>query len=101
MPTPPSKYLAIHLNDHLAAALATREVAKRMAGQYGGSDLGDLARGLLPRLDEDVRAIEELMAAAGIPRDRFKPALAWGAEKAGRLKLNGHLTGSSPLSPLV
>ncbi len=101
MPAPSPKYLAIHLNDHLAAALATREVAKRMALQYGGSDLGELARGLLPRLEENLRAIEEVMAGAGVARNRVKPALAWGAEKAGRLKLNGHVTGKSPLSPLV
>lgn len=101
MPATSSKYLAIHLNDHLAAALATREVAKRMASQYGSSDLGELARGLLPRLDEDLRAIEGVLAGAGLSRDRVKPALAWGAEKAGRLKLNGHVTGRSPLSPLV
>ncbi len=101
MPPTPAKYLAIHLNDHLAAALATREVAKRMASQYGRSDLGELARGLLPPLDEDLRTIDAVMVGAGVARDRFKPALAWGAEKAGRLKLNGHVTGKSPLSPLV
>ncbi len=101
MPATPARYLAIHLNDHLAIALATREVAKRMASQYAGSDLGDLARGLLPRLEEDLRAIDDVIASAGLTRNRFKPALAWGAEKAGRLKLNGHLTGRSPLSPLV
>ena len=34
-------------------------------------------------------------------RDALKPALAWAGEKLGRLKLNGQLTGYSPLSRLV
>jgi hypothetical protein len=36
-----------------------------------------------------------------VKRSRSKVAGAWAAEKLGRLKLNGRLTGYSPLSRLV
>jgi UDP-glucose 4-epimerase len=36
-----------------------------------------------------------------VKRSRIKPAVAWAAEKVGRLKLNGRLTERSPLTPLV
>jgi hypothetical protein len=35
-----------------------------------------------------------------VGRDPLKLALAWGVERAGRLKLNGSLVGYSPLSRL-
>ncbi len=41
------------------------------------------------------------MAALGVPQDRVKNAMGWGAEKLGRLKPNGQLTGYSPLSRMV
>jgi hypothetical protein len=37
----------------------------------------------------------------GFGADRAKNVAFWAAEKAGRLKLNGQLTGYSPLSRLV
>ncbi len=96
-----SKYLATHLNDHLAIATGTIELARRVVSQYGASDLGALAQGLMPALEEDRRAITAVMARTGARRDPVKTRIAWAAEKAGRLKLNGRLTGRSPLSPLV
>jgi len=39
--------------------------------------------------------------ALGADISPAKPALAWVAEKAGRLKLNGRLRGYSPLSRLI
>jgi hypothetical protein len=41
------------------------------------------------------------MDQLAIRRRRGKPALAWTGEKLGRLKLNGQLSGYSPLSRLV
>ncbi len=99
--TPASKYLPIHLNDHLAFATGTIEVARRVASQYEGAELGGLAERLLPVLEEDRREIIGLLARTGARQDALKTGAAWAAEKAGRLKLNGELTGRSPLSPLV
>ncbi len=41
------------------------------------------------------------MAELDIGVDRIKLVAGWGAEKLGRLKLNGRLLGYSPLSRLV
>jgi hypothetical protein len=41
------------------------------------------------------------MAGLGVPESRLKRALALTLERVGRLKLNGQLTGYSPLSRLV
>jgi hypothetical protein len=40
------------------------------------------------------------MAVLGMPVRRYKVGVAWAAEKAGRLKLNGSLLSRSPLSNL-
>jgi hypothetical protein len=42
-----------------------------------------------------------IMAELDIGADRIKLVAGWGAEKLGRLKLNGRVLGYSPLSRLV
>src|SRR4051812_4729668 len=96
-----SKYLAIYLNDHLTAATGAVELLKRMARQYDGEELGRFATELQPEVHQDREALIEIMGTLGASVDRAKVAAGWAAEKAGRLKLNGQLRGSSPLSPLV
>jgi hypothetical protein len=85
----PSKYLAIYLNDHLAGAVAAVELARR-------AELGALA----DEIEEDRRALLDIMARLDVGQDRLKVAASWAAEKVGRLKLNGELLRSSPLSRL-
>jgi hypothetical protein len=41
------------------------------------------------------------MSGLGITPNPAKQAAAWAAEKAGRLKPNGEVRGTSPLTPLV
>jgi hypothetical protein len=41
------------------------------------------------------------METIGIPQDKLKQVAAWTTERAGRLKLNGQITGYSPLSRLI
>ena len=41
------------------------------------------------------------MRALGVDASPIKPAVAWVAEKAGRVKLNGQVRGYSPLSRLL
>ncbi|HSC01982.1 MAG TPA: hypothetical protein VLC49_01650, partial [Solirubrobacteraceae bacterium] len=50
--------------------------------------------------EEDRQALKLIMQRLGIRPDPAKTAVAWSAEKLGRLKLNGQLTGYSPLSRL-
>jgi predicted DNA-binding ribbon-helix-helix protein len=95
------KFLHIYLNDHLAGAVAGVELARRAASSNEGSDYGDFLQALADEIEHDRTALEETMDAVGAPKSAVKQGAAWVAEKVGRLKLNGQLTGYSDLSRLV
>jgi hypothetical protein len=97
----PSRYLPIYLNDHLAGATAGLELARRTARENDGTPLGDFLRELAGEIAEDRQTLVQLMERLGIRRSGPKVAAGWVMEKVGRLKLNGQLTGYSPLSRLV
>ena len=97
----PEKRLAIHLNDHLAIATAGTELAGRALGSNRGTALGDLLERLAPEYDQDRETLRAVMRAVGASEDPLKRGGAWLGEKLGRLKLNGQLTGYSPLSRLI
>ncbi|MFC4036186.1 hypothetical protein ACFO3J_32760, partial [Streptomyces polygonati] len=93
-------------NDHLSGATAGVELFRRAAqsqqaqqDQQGRSDdtLADLTR----RVEQDRDSLLQIMTDLGITPDRSKIALGWLAEKAGRLKPNGHLFSRSPLSDVL
>jgi hypothetical protein len=96
-----SKLLAIYLNDHLAGATAGAAVARRVASSNRNNDIYYPA---LSRLAEEIRedraSLLGIMSALQVGTDPVKQVLAWSAEKASRLKLNGHLLSYSPLSRL-
>ncbi len=93
--------LAIYLNDHLAAATAGRELARRAARSNRASSYGAFLERLADEIDEDRESLLAIMRALQFGANRLKVAGAWGAEKLGRLKLNGRLLGYSPLSRLL
>jgi hypothetical protein len=93
--------IAVYLNDHLAGATGAVELARRAAREREGTELGTFLAGLRAEIVADRRALRRVIDAAGVRISVGKVALAWGAEKAGRLKLNGRLVHPSPLSPLV
>jgi hypothetical protein len=95
------KLLRIYLNDHLAGAMAGIEVAKRCRSSNEGTSLGDYLATFIIEIEEDRSELLRIRESLGLPYDRYKSAAAWVGEKAGRAKLNGHLTGYSPLSRLV
>jgi hypothetical protein len=96
-----SKYLATYLNDHLAGSTIGLELARRAASENEGTPLGGLLSAIAEEIAEDRRALEELMDTLFVSTDHKKIAVAWLAEKAGRLKPNAQVLGYSPLSPLV
>jgi hypothetical protein len=96
-----SDLLAIYLNDHLAGAAVGLELARRAQGSNEGTPLGDFLAGLAVEIEQDREELEAIMERLGVGRDRVKLVAGWGAEKVGRLKLNGRLTSYSPLSRLV
>jgi len=101
MASDPDSLLAIYLNDHLAGSTVGVELARRARGANSGSELGQLLDRLGREIEEDRDTLGAVMDAVGARRDRLKKAAAWLGEKAGRLKLNGQLTGYSPLSKLI
>jgi hypothetical protein len=93
-----SRYLPIYLNDHLAGATLGVELARRALRQ---SPDDELLRWLVPQLAEDRALLLQLLARRGVRPSVAKSGFAWLAEKAGRLKANGHLLSYSPLSRLL
>jgi hypothetical protein len=93
--------LAIYLNDHLAGAVGGVELAKRTLDNNKGTEYEAFLTRLLADIETDQQTLEDVMERSGIPKSPLKPGLAWASEKVGRLKLNGALTGYSPLSRLV
>jgi hypothetical protein len=92
--------LAIYLNDHMAGASGAVELARRIAASNRGTPYGETLAQLRNEIEEDRAALASIMERLGVSVDRVRTTLAWGAEKFGRLKLNGQLTGYSPLSRL-
>lgn len=93
--------LAIYLNDHRAGAVAGAELAKRTLDSNRGTEYEAFLTQLVADIEEDRARLEAIVDRSGIPKSPVKPGLAWAAEKVGRLKLNGAITGYSPLSRLV
>lgn len=95
------RLLAIYLNDHLAAATAGEELARRSLANNRGSELGAFLERLVGEIAADRGALERLMTGLDVAKSPWKRRAAVVAERAGRLKLNGQLRGYSPLSRLL
>lgn len=96
-----NKLLRIYLNDHLAGSIAGEELAKRTRSNNSGTPLAGYLDEFLNELQEDRAVVEGILDSIDANPDRLKQLAAWIAEKAGRLKLNGQITGYSDLSRLV
>jgi hypothetical protein len=95
------KLLGIYLNDHLAGATIGVELARRARGSNEGTEYGEPLARVAQEIEEDRETLKSLMGRLEIGTDRPKVVFGWVAEKVGRLKPNGQLTGYSPLSRLV
>ena len=93
--------LGIYLNDHLLGATVGRELARRAATSNRQSSHGPFLAALAQDIDEDRDSLIRIMEALGVRVDPVKVAAGWAAEKVGRLKCNGQLSGYSPLSRVI
>ncbi|MCW2898448.1 MAG: hypothetical protein JWO67_713 [Streptosporangiaceae bacterium] len=93
--------IGIYLNDHLAGATAGVELVQRAARSQRGWEAGRILDRLAREIKEDRAELISMIIELGVPIRRYKVALGWITEKAGRLKLNGRLLGRSPLSDVV
>ncbi len=96
-----TKYLGIYLNDHLAGSVVGHELAKRSAKSNEGSELGAFLEKLAEEIESEQESLKSIMGHLGVGVNPVKGPVAWAAEKVGRLKPNGQITGYSPLSRLV
>jgi hypothetical protein len=92
------RYLAIYLNDQLAAGVLWREIARRALRNNRDGELGTALAEVASGIAEDVETFKAIMSRLGVRRNPMKLALAVGAERVGRLKPNGRLVRYSPLS---
>jgi hypothetical protein len=93
--------LGIYLNDHLAGATGGVGLVRRMAAAADpGSESARVLSTLAAEITQDRLALITIMGTLGIPVRGYKVFAGWAGEKAGRVKLNGHLLARSPLSEL-
>ncbi|WP_405834145.1 transaldolase [Streptomyces sp. NBC_01176] len=93
--------LAIYLNDHLSGATAGLELFRRAAQTQKGQEHGTTLAELAHAVEQDRDSLTQIMTDLGVSTDHAKVALGWFAEKAGRIKPNGHLFSRSPLSDVL
>lgn len=91
-------FLGIYMNDQLALGTLWRELARRSQRSNSGTELGDALARVSSGIAEDVETFQQMMRRLGIPMNPIKMGLAVGAERMGRLKLNGGGRTYSPLS---
>ncbi|MCL3860150.1 hypothetical protein [Actinotalea sp. K2] len=93
--------LAVYLNDHLAGASAgvarLRRTADGLSGTPVGPDLDRVAR----EVEGEREELRGLLADLGVSESRSKQVALWVGERIARLKANGRLTRSSPMTPLL
>ncbi len=95
------RQLDIYLSDHLAGAVVGVELARRAARSNRGTPTGEFLESLHREITDDRRTLLAVVQALEADPSPAKPAVAWAAEKAARLKLNGRFRGYSPLSRLI
>ncbi|WP_063779762.1 transaldolase [Streptomyces sp. AcH 505] len=93
--------MAIYLNDHLSGATAGLELFRRAAQAQQGEERDTALAELTRQVAQDRESLTKIMTDVGVSVDHSKVALGWLAEKAGRLKPNGHLFSRSPLSDVL
>ncbi len=94
-------HLVTYLTDHAAACVATVELAKRSHSSNKGTALGNFLEGMIPELEREHETLKEVITRLDSSESVLKNMAAWGAEKAGRLKLNNSLLRYSELSRVV
>lgn len=92
------KRLKIYLQDHFAGSVVGIELARRTAKANHGTEFGGPLTQIANEIEQDRDELKRIMSSVGVSANPIKSGLAWGTEKAGRLKTNGQLRGYSPLS---
>jgi len=94
-------HLKTYLVDHAALTLSVLELAKRTKSSNPEGELGEFLTGIIPILEAERKTLKEMLRRNKGRDSSLKNFAAWGAEKAGRFKLNGSLFSYSDLSRVV
>jgi len=97
----PSRWLAIYLRNHEAAAGAGTDFFARMARSQADRPWGPTLVGVAHDVAEDLRTLRGLMGTWGVRPDPLSSVALRVGERVGRLKPNGRVVRRSPLSDLV
>lgn len=95
------KYLGIYLTDHFAGSQVGKELANRCLKSNRGTPLAAFLARFIDDLDKERDTLRSIMREVGTAPNPLKNAAGWVAERVGRLKLNGQLTGYSDLSRVI
>lgn len=95
------RFLEIYINDHRAGAAAGLALARRCARESTPGPVSDVLEAVAADIAEDRDTLERVAQLLGVRANPVKTLAARAAEMAGRLKLNGQLRGTSPLSRLI
>lgn len=94
--------LAIYLNDHRAGAEGAEALARRSAGANADNVVGEYLGGQFrTELRDDRALLEALRERLGVSDNPVKQWASRVAEIVGRAKLNGALTGPTPLGRVL
>ncbi|SEF87514.1 hypothetical protein SAMN02982929_00902 [Saccharopolyspora kobensis] len=95
------RMLEIYLNDHLAAATGGVALARRATRNNRDAAITPRLAAVAREIEQDRRSLLAIMRKLDVQVARYKVAMGWAGEKAGRLKLNGGLVNRTPLSDLI
>jgi hypothetical protein len=95
------QYWETYLNDHRAGATAGTALVRRIWRSNRRTRWGPVIEKIAETIEQDLVVLDEVRAAAGVSGGDLKRVAALLTERAGRLKLNGHLLTYSPLSRVL
>ena len=101
MSTDRDDLVSIYLEDHRAAAAGGVALARRIAEQYGDDPNFESLVELAAEIREDERALDIIRRGLDADGGYVKRLVAVVGERLGRLKLNGTIVRSSPLSKVI
>jgi len=96
-----TEQLGIYLRDHRAGAAVGSSLARRAAEENEGTPFGEFLARLAGEIDQDTGTLGEIMGRFDVTPDPVKNVGAKIGERLGRLKMNGQMTGYSPLSRVL
>jgi hypothetical protein len=82
-----NEHLATYLHDHLAGSVVALELLEHLEKAHAGSELAPFFARLRADIAADQDQLKGLMGRLDVSVGSLRSAVAWFAEKAGRLKL--------------